>query len=123
MGDPKWPVQESADASGQSEVRGITFERAKALLRDAFETAQQGVQTAGHPNFRELRTQFEASEGIDQGRLAEEFFSETIGNNISNTRSAYLVYGALKGTPFAGVFKTLEDRRLKEAGYDGGFNL
>lgn len=58
----------------------------------------------------------------NQDEIAEAYFAKTIGESISNNKSAYPVYLALKGTPFAKKFAELEDARLKTAGY-AGFSL
>ena len=58
----------------------------------------------------------------EQEALAEEFYNSTIGKHITNNKDAYNVYLNFKGTSFAERFKQLEDKRLKEAGYDG-FNI
>jgi len=64
----------------------------------------------------------EVFKNADQAKLAEEFFSETIGKDISNNSRAYNVYGLLKGTEFANKFKDLENNRLMRAGA-GEFTL
>jgi hypothetical protein len=49
-----------------------------------------------------------------QEYVAQQFFDEM---NLSNIRSFYNTYGALKGTAFADKFRELESTRLQNAGY------
>ena len=56
---------------------------------------------------------------LDQEAVAVAYFNATIGEYIGNNRTAYQVYIALKGTPFANKFHELEDARLKEWGSSG----
>lgn len=57
----------------------------------------------------------------EQKELATYFFDHAIMKE-HNTRNAYQVYMAFKGTVFSDYFKQLEDLRLRGYGY-GGFTL
>lgn len=58
-----------------------------------------------------------------QEKLGQDFFDNTIGQRIDNNRNAYELYlNCFKGTALGRKFASLEDARLKNAGY-GGFTL
>ncbi|MFO0764042.1 MAG: hypothetical protein U0518_04280 [Candidatus Gracilibacteria bacterium] len=59
----------------------------------------------------------------EQADLAHYFFAQTIGKDRSHNYEAYKIWYVLKDTEFGKVFHTLEDTRLKNAGYKEGFIL
>ncbi len=102
-------------------------EKADQLLKSLFIDGRNGemdpfLNRVSEEQMERAEEFITASRGLDQSTLAQKFFDDTIGRNISNNEGAYMVYKLLKGTEFSSKFKELESARLKSAGF-GEFTL
>lgn len=108
------------------------FEYSEKLAREKMDSVQVELMrlfiiwdqynpfSGTYPNnidYKELFNTVSTLPQIDQEKLAQEFYSKTIGIYIWNNRNAYSVYWLLKWTVFALEFARLENERLQMAGY------
>jgi len=110
----------TGESPEQTSIEAEKGNRAKHLLGELFKKGETFNPFMGRipKEIAAMGEELEEKiEGLNQAKLAEDFFEETIGQNISNIPKAYSVYGLLKGTEFSKRFKELESARLKKAGY------
>lgn len=118
-------------ASQEENVQAVATENAGSSKEEAAEAEASLMHLFNIADLRrfgegpELDSTIATIKGFDtqtQEKLAQNFFDNTIGRNISSTANAYKVYMEFTKCDFQEKFRDLEDARLKRAGY-AGFTL
>jgi hypothetical protein len=104
-------AEKNETAMGNAQ-QGINSLLGKSNYFDPFANRGMG---AVRDDIDQVRQALEAAGALAQEELAEDFFNKTASQ--LDTRRAYVVYGALKGTAFSRKFRELENERLVSQGY------
>ena len=117
-------AEKGAGSQNETEKNAEKTQEIKASLMSLFNSAGYRSWEEKSKGIGSIEEAIDKLDQKSQEKLGEEFFNETIGQNIMNNKGAYEVYRSFKKSGFTDKFHQLEDSRLKEWRPDGsGFIL